>query len=51
MASLKEELLRRKVTACGIQRCGMDGEQIYRTAEEIREDAGYYSLFIVDGNE
>lgn len=46
--SLKQELLNKGVSVCGIQRCGMDGEQIYRSAEEIREDAGYYSLFIVD---
>lgn len=36
------------LTACGVQRCGMEGERVYRTAEEIEADAGYYSIFIVD---
>ena len=31
----------------GVKCCGLPGEKIYRSAEEIDEDAGYYSLFIV----
>ncbi len=29
-----------------VENCGMPGEKIYRSAEEIPEDAGYYSLII-----
>ncbi len=29
-----------------IENCGMEGEQIYRSAQEIPDDAGYYSLII-----
>ncbi len=35
----------------GVKRCGMEGEKIYRSAGEISEDAGYYSLFIVSDEE
>lgn len=31
----------------GVKCCGMPGEKTYDSAEEIDEDAGYYSLFIV----
>lgn len=48
IGDVKEALLAQGLTACGVQRCGMEGEKVYRTAEEIEEDAGYYSLFIVD---
>ena len=37
--------------ATGVQRCGMDGEKVYHSAEEIDENAGYYSLFIVRDKE
>jgi precorrin-2/cobalt-factor-2 C20-methyltransferase len=30
-----------------IENCGMETEKIYRSIEEIPEDAGYYSLIIV----
>ena len=30
-----------------IENCGMPGEKIYSTIDEIPEDAGYYSLIIV----
>lgn len=30
-----------------VERCGMEGERICLSAEEIPEDAGYYSLFIL----
>ena len=34
---------------CGVENCGMDGERVYRSVEEIDERQGYYSLFIIDG--
>ena len=30
-----------------IENCGMENEKIYRSADEIDENAGYYSLIIV----
>ena len=30
-----------------IENCGMENEKIYRSAEEIPQDAGYYSLILV----
>ena len=30
-----------------IENCGMPYEKIYRSADEINENAGYYSLIIV----
>ena len=30
-----------------VENCGMTGERICRCADEIPEDAGYYSLVIV----
>ncbi len=48
IGDVKEALIAHGLTACGVQRCGMEGETVYRTVEEIEEDAGYYSLFIVD---
>ena len=30
-----------------VENCGMEDEKIYRSAEEIPEDAGYFSTFIV----
>ncbi|MCI6468268.1 MAG: precorrin-2 C(20)-methyltransferase [Faecalicatena sp.] len=30
-----------------VENCGMSGEQIYTTVEEIPDDAGYYSLMII----
>lgn len=30
-----------------IERCGMEGEKIYRSAKEFPEESGYYSLVIV----
>lgn len=34
-----------------VENCGMPGEHIYQSAEEIPEDAGYYSLIIVKEKE
>ena len=30
-----------------IERCGMEGEMIYRSVKEFPEESGYYSLVIV----
>lgn len=33
-----------------VENCGMENEKIYKNREEIKEDAGYYSLIIVKEN-
>ena len=30
-----------------VENCGMDSEKLYFSTEEIPEQAGYYSLFII----
>lgn len=47
MKEVKEQLLHLGVQAVMIENCGMENEKIYRCAEEIPEEAGYYSLIIV----
>ena len=46
MKEVKELLIKsgRKVDA--VENCGMETEKIYRSAEEIPDDAGYFSLII-----
>ncbi len=47
MAEVKKILLEQQIPASMIENCGMENERIYRSPEEIPEDAGYYSLIIV----
>lgn len=47
MAQVKSHLLAQNAQALMVENCGMENQHIYRTAEEIPEDAGYYSLLIV----
>ena len=47
MKLVKDELKKSGAEAVMIENCGMPGEKIYRCADEIPEDAGYYSLIIV----
>ena len=47
MARVKETLREKGCRAAMIENCGMPDEKIYRTVDEINEDAGYYSLLIV----
>ncbi len=44
---VKAQLKQMNATAVMIENCGMPGEKIYYSPEEIPEDAGYYSLIIV----
>lgn len=50
MAKVKAELKSRNANAVMIENCGMENEKIYKTVDEIPEDAGYYSLIIVKEN-
>lgn len=47
MGNVKKMLIENDEEAVMIQNCGMSGEKIYRSVDEIPEDAGYYSLIIV----
>ena len=47
MADVKRILKEQGLPAAMIENCGMPEERIFRSAEEIPEDAGYYSLIIV----
>lgn len=47
MGQVKRQLAALSADVCMIENCGMENEKIYRSAEEIPEDAGYYSLILV----
>jgi len=44
--AVKKALLERKMDVVMAERCGMEGERLFYSAQEIPEDAGYYSLMI-----
>ena len=47
MGQVREQLKKMNVRVSMIENCGMENERIYHSAEEIPEEAGYYSLIIV----
>jgi precorrin-2/cobalt-factor-2 C20-methyltransferase len=47
MAAVKQAVLQRQEEIYLVENCGMEGERICTGAENIPEDAGYYSLVIV----
>lgn len=47
MKQVKKQLLEMQAEGMMVERCGMPGETVYRTIEEIPEESGYYSLIIV----
>lgn len=47
MKDVKEQMRKLGETGMMIENCGMENEKIYRSVEEIPDDAGYYSLIIV----
>lgn len=47
MPKVKALLERSGAEVCGAQNCTMEGEALYRSAEELPEDAGYYTLVFV----
>ena len=46
MRETKEVLLASGRDVCCVENCGMENEKIYRSAQEIPDDAGYFSLVI-----
>lgn len=47
MGKVKEVLRETGCEGMMIENCGMPGEKIYRSVDEINENAGYYSLVII----
>ena len=46
MAETKELLRNSKKEVFAVENCGMETEKLYRSLEEIPDDAGYLSLLI-----
>lgn len=44
---VRELLTGENLRVQGVERCGMDGERVYRSAEEMDEQAGYYTVLVV----
>ena len=44
IVDVKRELLLTECPAWMVENCGMEGERLIRSAADIPEDAGYYSL-------
>lgn len=47
MGKVKELLRQGNYQVAMVENCGMQGERVYHSLEEIPDDAGYFSLFIV----
>lgn len=47
MGEVKRLLTEKEMDAVMVENCGMENEKIYFGAEEIPEQAGYYSLLVV----
>ncbi|MGN0335554.1 MAG: precorrin-2 C(20)-methyltransferase [Lachnospiraceae bacterium] len=46
IGKVKELLREQNAEVTMVENCGMEGERVFRSVEEIPEDAGYYSLII-----
>lgn len=47
IGAVKEQLIRSGADVVMVENCGMEDERCFHSAQEIPEDAGYYSLMIV----
>ena len=47
MGQVKALLREKELEAKMVENCGMEGERIYQSREEIPDQAGYYSLLVV----
>ena len=47
MGQVKEKLQAMGAEVLMVENCGMEGQKIFRGADEIPESAGYYSLIVV----
>lgn len=46
MAEVKALLRRSGRDVCAVENCGMDAERVFRSVEDIPDDAGYFSLIV-----
>ena len=46
MAEIKKLLAESGRDVSAVENCGMESEKIYRSADEIPDDAGYFSLIV-----
>ena len=46
MGQVRKALVDSGMEVCMVENCGMPGERVFRRAEDIPEDAGYFSLII-----
>ena len=46
MKEVKAALIKSGRSVQAVENCGMDSEKIYRSAEEIPDEAGYFTLVI-----
>lgn len=44
---VKQTVKNKKLEIEMVENCGMENERIYRSADEIPDDAGYYSLIMI----
>lgn len=47
MPEVKKILHDKKLSGAMVENCGMEGERIFQTVEEIPDDAGYYSVVVI----
>ena len=47
ISKLRELLQKKEKKAYAISNCGMPGEKVYESLDELGDDASYYSLIIV----
>ena len=45
-AQVRDELLARKEKGWAVERCGMEGERIFHSLDEIPDDLSYYSIIV-----
>lgn len=48
---VKQTVKKKKLEIEMVENCGMENERIYRSADEIPDDAGYYSLIMIKEND
>ncbi len=46
MKEVKELLRQKGLSVSCVENCSMENEKVYRSLEEIPDDAGYFSLII-----
>lgn len=47
MAQVKRTLSERKVSVQSVENCGLPGERVFRSLDEIDTEAGYFSIVVV----